>query len=479
MQKAETLLTLLALLTLTAACGDDDESGERSADAATPHGDAGVDMGDAEAATVGNPSSASLTYWQDMVPIFEAHCLQCHQQGGSAPFRLDEYAEAKKKAPLIRHSVRTRAMPPWDVTSDGTCGVFQHSLALSEEQIGKVAAWVDTGASEGSPATVRLPALDGLNSAKDYATPIYSPVIQGGALAEADDYRCFLLDADLTSQGFITGYDVVPGTAEIVHHVVLSLVDPDAPGEMPAPAGTTNREVIEKLDQESPERLGWPCFGLAGDGVAVSAVPVVWAPGQGAVKFPGDSGVPISPQQKVVVQVHYNLSDPAQRGKSDSTRVRLQIVPSVENVGVFALPDPLLESLYAPKPDALEPGKPSVLYTWKRTLRELGVDMLPELKLWGVMPHMHERGQKYQMRVKTSAAAPAQCAADVQSWDFHWQRMYFYQTPWQLSADAEVEVTCDYDTSSDTVPVTPGWGTRNEMCLATLYLTVPAKLAGL
>jgi hypothetical protein len=23
-----------------------------------------------------------VTYWKDMVPLFEHHCLQCHQEGG-------------------------------------------------------------------------------------------------------------------------------------------------------------------------------------------------------------------------------------------------------------------------------------------------------------------------------------------------------------------------------------------------------------
>lgn len=458
--------TLLALLIAVSACGDDGAGKVPSGEPMAPTGDSGA---------VGEPSTAALTYWQDMVPLFEAHCLQCHQQGGIAPFRLDAYAEAKARAELIGHSTRARTMPPWDVTSDGTCGTFQHSLALSEEQIQRIAAWVAGGAAEGTPGVVGLPPVSALADAKNYVTPTYAPEIQGGALAEADDYRCFALDADVPAQSFITGYDVLAGTPEIVHHVVVSIVDPNAPAELPAPAGSTNREVMEKLDQESPDRLGWPCFGLAGEGVAVSAVPVTWAPGQGVVEFPGASGVPLTPGHKVVVQVHYNLADATQRGKMDSTTVRLRLASKVENIGVFALIDPLLESLFEEQTHTLEPNKASVPYTWKRSMTELGLDQVPELKLWGVMPHMHERGRKYQMRVKTSAASPVQCAADVQRWNFHWQRMYFYQEPWSLSSDAEIEVTCDYDTSGASSPISPGWGTRNEMCLATVYLTVPAS----
>jgi hypothetical protein len=68
---------------------------------------------------------------------------------------------------------------------------------------------------------------------------------------------------------------------------------------------------------------------------------------------------------------------------------------------------------------------------------------------------------------------------DVQNWDFHWQRMYFYAQPLAMSAGSRIEVTCDYDTSAETEPVLPGWGTRNEMCLATMYFTMPAAQLGL
>jgi hypothetical protein len=474
--------TLLLGLCWTLACGDDDPKGVATAtlDASASVADAGAldggthsngqtDHSDAGSVEV---ASAALTYFHDMVPLFEAHCLSCHQQGGIAPFRLDDYATAKAQAPLIAHSTGARTMPPWNITSDGTCGTFEHSLALSDAQIASIGKWVADGAQEGVPGSVRVPPVETLSSASEYATPAgYIPEIQGGELAEADDYRCFLFEPGIDENRFITGYDVVPGTPEVVHHVLVSVIDPaGASDSMP---GQTNAEVIDALDKQSPDRAGWPCFGLAGEGVAIESVPVVWAPGQGVVKFPGDSGVLLSPKHKVVVQIHYNLADPKQRGKADSTRVRLQLASQVANLGLFQLPDGLLESLGNPVPDQLPAGQASVPYTWKRSLSELGLDGVPGLKLYGVMPHMHQRGVKYQLRVKSADSQPMACAADVQRWDFHWQRMYFYEQPWAIGAGAEFELTCDFDTSDATSPVLPGWGTRNEMCLATLYFTVP------
>lgn len=471
----------LAVLTLTVACGDDDNKHTTTDASAVAAPDGGVPSLGADAAQAPAEADASqhkaLTYWQDMAPLFEAHCLQCHQAGGIASFRLDDYAEAKAKAKLIAHSVGSRQMPPWSATSDGTCGDFSGSLALSEEQIKSVTAWVEGGAQEGARGSIAVPPLAALASATSFSTPLYVPQIQGGALAEADDYRCFEIDPGAAGTRFITGYDVQPGAPAIVHHVVVTIVDPAAPAETDVP-GTTNRQVMDALDAESPDRLGWPCFGLAGEGVSVRSVPVVWAPGQGVVNFPGSSGVPLLPGQKLVVQMHYNLADSTHVGKSDQTSLRLRLTDQVENVGIFALPDPLLESLYEPPSHQLEPGKPSVVYEWKRGLQELGLDKVPELKLYGVMPHMHERGRTYQMRVKTSASGPDQCGADVKRWDFHWQRLYFYREPLTMTPETEFSVRCDFDTSDATSPVLPGWGTRNEMCLATLYFTLPAKLAG-
>ncbi|HEX6240243.1 MAG TPA: hypothetical protein VFZ61_05100, partial [Polyangiales bacterium] len=358
----------------------------------------------------------------------------------------------------------------------GSCGTFQGSLALSDAQIAMIEAWHEAGAQEGVERAVELPQLDTLPSGRDYATPLYLPQIAGGPLAMSDDYRCFPLDPAIDSTQFITGYDVHPGNAATVHHVVMTLVDPDAPSQL---SGKSNAEVMKALDDASPDRLGWPCFGLAGDGVATSAVPLVWAPGQGVVRYPNRSGVPLKPTMKLVVQMHYNLADPSERGKMDSSTLRLALASKVDNVGIFVLSDGLLDSLASGNPHPLAPGRQSELYSFTRSLRAaMGPPPAMELPLWGVMPHMHTRGQRYEMQIKTSPMATSQCGVEVKQWDFHWQRMYFYEQPLLLNPDSELEVKCEFDTSREAAPVTPGWGTANEMCLATLYFTLPAGALG-
>ncbi len=420
-------------------------------------------------------NTAPVTYYDDVAPILQDHCLFCHQDGGIGPFKLNDYATAKQYAPTISAETASGEMPPWGVQSDGICGDFAGSLALTPEQIATLSKWEKGGALEGTPHELTVPSVPALGEGTPFETPNFMPVAQGGPLTAADEYRCFMLDSGVAAQRFITGYEVAPGNAAIIHHVLAFVIDPNAKTELSGEPNLTNGELMTRLHEaDNPDREGWPCFGMAGDGVSVKSVPVVWAPGQGPVEYPVKSGVPLAPTDKVVLQVHYNLHDSASVGQSDQTTVRLQLASQVERVGIFILKDPFLSTLGDEKPALLAPGKASVKYTWSQRLQDFGLAGIPDLQLNGVMPHMHQLGRKYRLSI--TSGSNDQCAANVQNWDFHWQRLYFYDKPPTLDANTAFNVTCDYDTSTVTEPVMPGWGTSNEMCLATLYFTAPISV---
>jgi len=404
-----------------------------------------------------------VTFWQDVAPIYNDKCVRCHQDGGIAPFRLDTYADAQANAALEKQRTAEGTMPPYFMVHDGSCQQFVDDITLSDHQKAVIAAWVDQGAPEGTPVTLTLPPQPTLAGAVDVTTPMFAPVPQGGQEAEFDEYRCFALDAPAAADSFLTAYAVTPGDASIVHHVITFVVDPAATGD----DGRTNGAIMQALDDESPDRLGWPCFGAAGDNVNVDAVPVTWAPGQGIVEYPSGMGVPIKTTDKLVVQIHYNLADPASAGKMDSTAVHLRFANSVTRELAFSLPDGLLDTLGRATPDTLPAGKANTSYTWMRGGRDLGITGGTSVDLMAVMPHMHGRGIRQTMTIGGA------CASHLENWDFHWQEFYFYKAPLKMTASSLVQVTCEYDTSADTQPVLPGWGTRNEMCLTVLMVALP------
>ncbi len=411
--------------------------------------------------------AAARSYWRDVAPIYYDRCVTCHQAGGIAPFRLDDYADAATWALASAAAVGERTMPPWLVTDDGTCGDFRGSRALSDEEIATITEWAEAGAIEGERRDdLAVPSVPGLGEGLVLSTPNFTPAAAGGPLAEFDEYRCFLVDPQLDHDQFLTGYEVTPGNPRLIHHLLAMPIDLEAPAEIP---GMTNGERIAELDAESPDRDGWPCFSQAGDGVANDALPVTWAPGMGAVEYPQGTGVRVAAGSKVVIQVHYNLHDSALEGQSDSTQLKLRMVESVEREGFFDLIDPFIDTLFEGEPASLEPGQASVKYSWAV---ELGENYLApgqaQVEVYGIFPHMHERGRKFSAKLVDGAAET--CIGDVQRWDFDWQLYYFYDRPQIVRPGTRLEVTCDFDTRGAEGPVTPGWGTQNEMCLAGLFV---------
>jgi hypothetical protein len=417
-------------------------------------------------------SKPEVTYWQDVAPIFFESCVTCHQTDSIAPFRLDTYEEAREWSIAARQAVEERTMPPWLVTSDGSCGEFRDAKWLDDEEIATIAAWVEAGTPEGVPRDdLKVPVASAAGQGFDdgseimaVATPDYVPQPDGSDIAQYDDYRCFLIDGAVDTERFVTGFEIIPGNEAMVHHMLLMIVDPD----QVAVDGKTNMDLMRAMDEASPDRLGWPCYSQAGDDVLVESVLVTWAPGMGAVPYPENSGIRLPAGRVLVAQMHYNLIDESVRGQSDSTLARLRVADEVEREGIYTGGDLLLFS-----GDTLAPGQASVPYTWEIDASEiLGQFGVERAELYGVFPHMHELGQRYRMEV-IGADEQAQCAAEVERWNFHWQLLYFYEQPLELGPGQRLRVTCDYDTRSRSEPVLPGWGTQNEMCFTGLYLVLP------
>lgn len=405
-----------------------------------------------------------VTYWEHVAPIFLDNCSACHRTGGPAPFSLTSYQDARVWATASISAMQARTMPPWLMTADGSCGDFDASRWLAQEDIDTVASWAAQGSPEGIPRTdLILPEPPHLHGSTVLTTPNYVPEIAGGELAAYDEYRCFLLDPGLEEEQFLTGYDVIPGNDAIVHHVLAMPVDPN----LVLPDGRTNLEVMQAYDEESPDRVGWPCFGAAGDEVAIEGIPVSWAPGQGIVELPSDAGIRIGKDHMVVVQMHYNLVDPATHGQPDESEVHLRLVPEVAREAYSVLVDPFLDSLFD-EPDLLPPGDPAYPYTWEIPGGAVMPEGLDRVEVLGVFPHMHELGLRMDTTLVRDGAP--QCIGEVPHWDFGWQLYYFYAQPLELRVDDTLRVTCTYDTSRVTEPVSPGWGTRNEMCLLGLVI---------
>ena len=65
-----------------------------------------------------------------------------------------------------------------------------------------------------------------------------------------DDYRCFLVDPGFGTDQLVSGVQIAPQNAAIVHHVIVSKVEP---------ADVPRAEALDAADAGD----GWTCFGGA------------------------------------------------------------------------------------------------------------------------------------------------------------------------------------------------------------------------
>jgi hypothetical protein len=251
-----------------------------------------------------------------------------------------------------------------------------------------------------------------------------------------DEYRCFVLDPQRTEDQYLIGYQVNPGEASEVHHVLLYETD------------LAEAQALDAEDEES----GYLCFG--GTNTSSSNMIGGWAPGTPVTEFPTDTGIKVKAGTAVVMQIHYNLAngDPL----PDQTSINLQyahapVLYPASFEGIF-------HDDFVIPPYAFD-------YSSSKTIT---VDS--DITVWGAFPHMHQLGKKID--VTLTHADTNDCLISIPEWDFHWQQLYLYDAPTGVpvySGD-KVKLTCTW--SNDTgQTVTWGEGTSDEMCLSYFYVT--------
>ncbi len=429
------LLSFGLFAVVAAACGTGGGSGSSGT---TPPPDATIPVLDPTCG-VESTVSATPTYAEDVAPILMKNCATCHANGGIGPFPLLSYEETKPLAGLIAERTTQREMPPFNPNNCGHCNKFQDARWLTSEEIATISAWSKAGAPSGDLAKAPPPPEKPMGLA-DANLIIDTGISYTPDASKVDDYRCFVVDPGIATDQFLTAYEVLPGDARVVHHVIAFALD-TAAAEAEA----------EALDAAEPG-AGYECYG--GSGVGNSRFVVGWAPGGGATRFPAGTGLRLTGGRKVVVQIHYNLAGGA---FPDQTRIAAVVKSSVDKEASI--------QRVAAQGISLPPGQPIVPVTTE----ELVPAQAGTVTLWGVAPHMHGAGKT--MYVESERDGQKQCLLDVGNWDFHWQAFSMYETPPKVQGGDTLRLTCGYDTTGRDTVTTQGEGTEDEMCIAFFYVT--------
>jgi hypothetical protein len=310
-----------------------------------------------------------------------------------------------------------------------------------------------------------------------------------------DDYRCFVLDPGFDTDQLVSGVQISPDNAAIVHHVIVSKVEPDQVG------------TAKALDAKDPGD-GYTCFGGAGiAGVAGGNLDDAdwvgaWAPGGGERVMADDIGIPLKAGTQLVVQVHYNLL--AGSGPDRSTvRLRLSEAKGSRRTPLqtMLLPAPVelpcrdnrtkglcnrtvavadLKKRFAEEPATADllhllcgPVEPGPVQSCTRPVRS-------DATIRAVAGHMHLLGRAITVDVN-KGTPKARRVLDIPIWNFDDQGSIPLKKPVDIGPGDTVTVTCTHDQElRDLLPAFEGttdryvaWGegTTDEMCLGIVLMT--------
>ena len=226
---------------------------------------------------VPQPAAAQdVTFTKDIAPILQRSCQNCHRPDGGAPMSLITYEDTRPWARSIKHRTGLRnmpeAMPPWYIEKDIGIQDYKGDVSLSDEEVAKIATWVDSGAPQGNPDDMP-PLLEFVDASQwQIGEPdlvVSSPIIEVGAsdpdwwghIGESttglteDRYVAAVEMKEINDREPTAGRATV-GSRFAIHHMIWSAVHGDELSD----------EELERLQREDPDEFERVAAESAGQG---------------------------------------------------------------------------------------------------------------------------------------------------------------------------------------------------------------------
>ena len=370
-------------------------------------------------ATIGLPAARAnaqdsrVTFTRDIAPLVFDRCASCHQPGGLGPFSLLTYASARQHASQIGLLTKSRVMPPWRAMSDYGEFVGQHPL--SEAEIDLIQRWIAQGAIEGDPRD--LPPAPKLTDGWELGKPDLVVTLAEPFKLPADGtsvFRNFVIPVPLDGVRYVKGLEFHSGNARVVHHANVRI---------------DRTAASRRLDDEDPAP-GYegliPRSAVYPDGHFLA-----WTPGQVAPLLPKGLAWRLDPGTDLAVEVHMYPN-----GKAETVQ------PSI---GLFFGPDPPERT-----PSMLRMGRQNIdIPAGEKNYTINDSFVLPvDVEVQAVQPHAHYRAHDV-LSTATLPDGTKKTLLHISDWDYGFQHLYRYVTPFTLPKGTTLAMRYTYDNSAD------------------------------
>ncbi|MEM9405120.1 MAG: hypothetical protein AAGA81_03695 [Acidobacteriota bacterium] len=388
----------------------------------------------------------SVTFTEDVAPIFFNNCVSCHRPNDAAPMSLLSYGEARPWAKSIRRAVTEREMPPWDADADH--GVFSNDISLSDAEIATIQAWVDQGAPQGDPNKMpEPPQMAEAGSWKMGEEPDYVIELAPVEVPEGgpDLFITQVYAMEVPEGKWVRAVELLPGNTEVLHHVVtyfgpFGMSDDDDDSN----AGVNKLVYLNEAAKRKTRMGEAPRFGG------------VWVAGSPPSKFPEGSGKTVEPKQMLSFNMHYH---PSGNAGTDVSRVGLYF-------GEGEL-EKEITTAFAADPGMFIPAGAAdhheqAVYVFSQ-----------DSKVLSFLPHMHQRGKSMVYTIQRPDSDEKEILLSVPEYDYDWQNIYELAEPIAAPAGSVLTVDAWWDNSAEnaanpdaSIDVPWGDGTNNEMLVA-------------
>lgn len=365
-------------------------------------------------------AAPSPTYTKDVAPILFRNCTGCHRPGEIGPMSLLTYEDVRPHAAAIRDEVGDGTMPPWH--ADAPHGTFLNERGLTTAEKDTLRAWVAGGSPKGDPKD--MPAAPHYVDGWTIGKPDVVLEMQEAYKVPADgmiEDQYFYIPTNFTEAKWVQAIEVRPGDRSVVHHVLVNhMARPDMER---APTLKFN-----KVWQNLPDRTPGSHPPTRQEDVP-SRLIATYAPGTAPQVFRPGTAVRLEPGGVLELQMHYTAN-----GKPSTDRTR---------VGLIFSKDPAPREI-----------RPSNFYNTTFTLPagsadtavDAEVEFVQDATVWGLFPHTHLRGKKWQY-VLLLPDGSRRTILSVPRYDFNWQTYYMFAEPLQVPKGSKIISTAWYDNS--------------------------------
>lgn len=162
------------------------------------------------------------TFSEDIAPLVQRHCQDCHHRGTEAPFPLVSYRDVVSQSAMIEEVVADRRMPPWFASAKH--GTFTNRRGLSEGERETFLRWIQGGTPRGETAKQPKPREFPTGQWRIGEPDMITTMLLAHEIPATGyvDYRYAILPYLFTHDTWVQSVEIISDNSRVVHHANLA-----------------------------------------------------------------------------------------------------------------------------------------------------------------------------------------------------------------------------------------------------------------